>query len=139
MTFAFDIDGTVIHHPGRPDYLSPVSLAEAEPDLEACSRVRAIILAGNPVHFITGRTHKVRAITLNQLRAYIHPHIAENHLTTQETFLGYAQMAEYKAKALKDCGAFGYVGDHVADQEAAKQAGVPFLYAHEFRAGVAWA
>lgn len=133
---AFDIDGTLLEHPGRPDYLSEFSLSQAHPIRQACSRVRALIDAGTPVTFITGRSHQVRGITLQQLREHVHPDIDGEWLVTQATFTTYEAMVTYKAKVLRYIKAVGYVGDHTADYQAATEAGVPFLHAVEWAAGV---
>lgn len=138
MTFAFDIDGTLLQHPKAPDYLSPASLRLASPILAACARVRDLIQSGKAVHFITARSHEVRAVTLEQLQQHIHEGITAQMLTTQAEFQGYDKMAAYKAAALLECGAVGYVGDHAADRQAANLAKVPFLFAHEYGAGEAW-
>lgn len=137
MRLAFDIDGTLLQHPGHVDFLSGVSLNEAKP-MPSCGRVKALIEDGHEVHFITGRCHPVRGVTLLQLQAHVHASIQDRHLTTQDTFLGYGAMADYKAKALQAIQAEGYVGDHAADRKAAALAGIPFMYAQEFEEGGAW-
>lgn len=126
---AFDIDGTLVHHPGKPDYLSPASLSLAKPCAHTCARVRTLIELGLDVHFITGRTKEVSETTLAQLRAYVHPAIHATRLHSQEKFIGYKEMSAWKAKVLKQVGAQWFVGDHIADEEAAFLAEVPFQYA----------
>lgn len=128
-TGAFDIDGTLVHHPGKPDYLSHASLILAKPCPHTCARVRTLIELGIDVHFITGRTKEVSETTLAQLRAYVHPSIHASRLHCQDKFTDYAAMTVWKALVLKQVGAQWFVGDHKADEQAAYVAEIPFQYA----------
>lgn len=131
---AFDIDGTILHHPGRPDYLNPEVLAKAVPDLDVCRRIRSLIEAGQQVHFITGRSHAVKEFTVSQLRACVHQGIQPEQVHTQAEFVGYDVMAAWKGTILKNMGASWYVGDHSADYEASQIAGIPFQHASKYSA-----
>src|SRR5690349_3076302 len=130
---AVDIDGTLLEHPGKPDYLDPVSLDAATPHWPTCLRIRTLIEAGYDVHFITGRSHAVRPVTLAQVRRFVHPSIRDDQIHTQDQFTSYDEMARWKATRLKAVGAEWFIGDHAADQAAALQAGVPFQFAQAFQ------
>lgn len=130
---AFDIDGTLLHHKQKPDYLSPASLALAMPDIAICARVRNLIELGMDIHFITGRSKEVSETTLDQLRAFVHPNILPSRLHMQDAFTGYRTMAAWKANKLREVKANWFVGDHLADEEAAFEAEIPFQYAETYR------
>lgn len=137
MVLAFDIDDTLLrHHPKRPQYDSPESVLEnCRPIWEACNRVRDLITAGHEVHFITGRSARVKAATLSQLRSWVHFSIMPSHVHVNGPWAGYDALAVHKAERLRALGAVLMVGDHAADESAAMDAGVPFLHAHAFAAG----
>jgi acid phosphatase class B len=119
-----------------PIYTSPESVLEnCRPITEACDRVRAFIEAGQPVHFITGRSGLVKAATVAQLRAWIHWSIQPSQVHVNGVWAGYAAMQAHKAERLRELGALLYVGDHAADEAAAMDAGIPFLHADAFAAG----
>lgn len=125
---AFDIDGTLIQHKEKPDYLDPLSLGQGLPDAATCAKARTMIELGVDVHFITGRSRQVLDVTLQQLRKHVHPSIPPSRLHMQESFVDYASMAEWKARVLHDIGAEWYVGDHEADKSAAHKCGIGFLF-----------
>lgn len=127
-TGAFDIDGTLIQHRTKPDYLDPVSLQAGEPDEATCAKARTMIELGVDVHFITGRSKAVRDVTLQQLRRFVHPDIHGTRLHMQDAFSTYDAMAAWKAGVLACIGAEWYVGDHEADKKAADVLGIGFLY-----------
>lgn len=129
---AFDIDGTILHHTGNPDYLDAESLAKAKSDYPVCKRIATLIEAGVEIHFITGRSHAVRVLTIQQLRNEVHPGIRSDQVHTQGKFEGYDQMAHFKANVLKSIKAEWYVGDHEADKKAAMMAGVVFQDAETY-------
>lgn len=130
---AFDLDGTLFDSEGI-DYEDPQDVvAKTKPNPVACRKTRALIEVGVPVHFITGRGRHLHALTLSQLRSWVHGSIAPDNLHTQEAFTGYEDMAAFKAERLRSIGAVGYCGDHEKDREAAEAAGVPFLHAESWR------
>lgn len=129
---AFDIDGTILHHDGKPDYDDPESLAQAKADPFVCQRIARLMEAGLDIHFVTGRSHAVRPATLAQLRALVSPDVSSVNLHTQAEFVGYDAMCQWKGFTLKSLGAQWFVGDHPADEEAARLAGIPFQYANEY-------
>lgn len=125
---AFDIDGTLIQHREKPDYLSSESLRQGVPDMATCAKARTMIELGVEVHFITGRSKAVRDVTLEQLRSYVHPDIPATRLHMQDSWTNYETMADWKAKVLGSVGAEWYVGDHEADRKAAHLLGIGFLF-----------
>jgi hypothetical protein len=130
---AVDIDGTLMEHDGKPDYLDPLSLEKAKAHWPTCVRIRTLIEAGFDVHFITGRTGAVRDVTLRQIRTFVHPSISPSRLHMNGRFTGYDDLAAWKAKKLQEIGSEWYVGDHEADKVAATMAGVPFQFAQAYQ------
>jgi hypothetical protein len=130
---AVDIDGTLLEHRGKPDFLDASSLEAATPHWPTCLRIRTLIEAGYDVHFITGRSHAVRPVTLAQVRRFVHPSIRDDQVHTQAAFTGYDDMAAWKATRLTAIRAEWFIGDHAADQAAASLAGVPFQFAQAYQ------
>lgn len=129
---AFDIDGTLCHHDGKPDYLNPATLYLGKPDPHICKRVGRLIDGGVEVHFITGRSHEVRTTTLEWLQDHVHRGIVGGQLHTNKEWSGYDDLAVFKAAKLRAVGAQWFVGDHEADAKAAKEAGIPFQFAYVY-------
>lgn len=131
---AFDLDGTLMRHAGAGvDYEDPAALrVGVVPIVEAVARVRALAAAGASVAYVTGRCEHVRAVTLEHIEAFGLP---AGVLLMNARWEGYAAMARMKAGHLESLRAAMYVGDHAADAEAARLAGVPFVQAEEFWAG----
>lgn len=132
---AIDIDGTLVHHDATPNYLDPISLLRARPDLLAVKRVRDLITAGTEIHYVTGRTHAVRDATHNHLELLLGGALSLECLHTAPRWGGYAELRRYKAETLRRIGASYYVGDHDADRLAAGDAGIPFVHVGAFRGG----
>lgn len=129
---AFDLDGTLVVHAGDLKFDDVNSLREGcIPDRQAQDRVRGLIAAGHEVHVVTGRGRIVRDVTFAQVEA-IHPHIWVHH---QDRFSDLNAMRQWKASRLRGIGAAAYVGDHIMDELAAEDAGIPFMHIDEFRAG----
>jgi hypothetical protein len=129
---AFDLDGTLVQHVGEPDFNDPSSLQElCIRDREVQKRVLQLVQDGHDVHVVTARGRKVRDVTLRQVHA-IHPDIEVHHM---ERFLGFVAMRDWKAKKLRDLGAECYVGDHMVDELAAGDAGIPFMHVDQYRLG----
>lgn len=133
---AFDIDGTLFDVDEGTDYESAESVrAGTRPHVPTCDLVRLLYAYGYRVAYVTGRCRPLRALTLVQTR--IHAGLPAGFLRMQRNWKGYAEMSAYKARELIDLGASVYVGDHPADAEAARIAGIPFISIEDFRAGAA--
>lgn len=130
---AVDIDGTLMEHDAKPDYLDPLSLEKAKAHWPTCLRIRTLIEAGFDVHFITGRESAVRDVTLRQIRTFVHPSIRASRLHMNGVWAGYEALAAWKAKRLLEVHAEWFVGDHEADRSAASIAGVPFQFAQAYQ------
>ena len=130
---AFDLDGTLFDCAPGADYESRDSVASStRPHPRAVATVRRLRDAGYRVGYITGRCTHLRGLTLMRL---LQARLPAGPLVLQEKWLGYAAMAHYKAAEIRRMQAVAYVGDHDADEEAARLAGVPFFHANDLRAG----
>lgn len=131
-TLAFDWDGTCVQHVGDVVFDDPASVQEScIRDREVQKRVLQLLADGHDVHVVTGRSRKVRAVTLAQVRD-LSPEIKVHH---QERFTGFIALREWKAAKLREIGAQAYVGDHMVDELAAGDAGIPFMHVDEYRKG----
>lgn len=131
---AFDIDGTLLDVDEGTDYEDPASVRRgARPNAQSVARVVELAERGHKVAYVTGRCHHLRAVTITQL--LVKAKLPPGELRTQAKWEGYPAMATYKARALEELGASAYVGDHDADRQAARLAGIPFFHVDEFRAG----
>lgn len=131
---AFDLDGTMLVHVGDVLFDKPQSLREGcILDRAVVERVRALIADGHEVHVVTARGPKVAAVTRDQV-ARIHPGLVRR-LHMQDTWVDYDTARRRKAKKLKQIEAEAYVGDHLMDEMAAEDAGIPFLNVEAYRRG----
>lgn len=124
----FDWDGTLFHSNAvSSDYDDPVRLEKV-----TWPHYGALWLVGHeplvPV-VITGRTARVRALTVKQAKRYLGPRVP---VITQETWQGIDALVAFKADAIREAGCHAYVGDSLQDHEAAGLAGVPFLHVERF-------
>lgn len=130
---AFDIDGTLLDVDEGTDYESPESVRKgARTNDESAERVRVLASKGHRFAYVTGRCGHLRPVTLVQLSKAV----PMGPLHMQRAWEGYAKMAEWKGAVLVKLEAAVYVGDHAADREAARIAGIPFVHVDDFRAGV---
>lgn len=139
---AFDWDGTLVHFNGlKPNYEDDRwLLRHTKPYHTGLKRARNLIEHGTEVHIVTGRGDHTRTATLLQVRQGLDPDFPPNRLHNSphmpREFPGYAALRRFKAGILRSLEAELYVGDHQeADCYAAKDAGVPFMDAAQFRAG----
>jgi len=142
MILAFDLDGTLL----EVDYDDPEAFysdphkvkhgAQPHPDVPIGR------LENHTVLIVTGRCNPpLHDTTVLQLRE-AGLERTWDRLYMQSSWNGYEAMADWKAEILEatqghdetgeDVPADLYVGDHEADEQAANQAGVPFLHADEF-------
>lgn len=132
---AFDLDGTLFRTKRGVDWNSRESVrASSEPDFEMVGIANDLSARGHKLAYVTGRARGLLyGLTLVQIR--IHAGLPAGPLRMQSKFTDYAAMAAWKAKELGDLEASLYVGDHEADRDAARLAGIPFLHVDEVRRG----
>lgn len=131
----FDLDGTLFTAgDAKVDFEDPDSVRRlTPPHVEACRLVARLAQVGHPIVYLTARTHILRAVTAEQIQA---ARLPVGELVTAQTWAGLGAMVVYKAEELARRRALLYVGDMPEDEIAAKRAGVPFLPADKFRAGM---
>lgn len=123
MKIGADLDGTILHHPGKVDFWDEVSLAQCYPDLLVVRNLEARVAASRgSLAVITGRTEAVRFVTESQVHGILGP----VPVFMQREWLGWDALIEWKATTLIDQGIDLYVGDLQADEAAARMAGCSF-------------
>lgn len=131
LRVGFDIDGTLIMSGLQGAEFDDEALVRRNSSarVQVAHRLRASNV--DPV-FISGRTERVRSVTVQQLQAWpFRVERPEVHL--QRAWRGWDALRTYKARRLKETGCQAYVGDEEAiDHAAAKLAGVPFLHVDRF-------
>lgn len=129
---AFDLDGTLFLTKGAVDYDDPHSVSTTtSPHTPVCALAKTIAQV-SPIVIVTGRTREggLEDVTECQLESVgLYP----DELHLQDEWTGYEDMRTWKATVLEQIDASVYVGDHPADELAAKDAGVDFLPAKTFR------
>lgn len=127
----FDVDGTVLIHPGRPDYASRESLSLARPAPGVVAALRELQGRGEAFCFVTGRAPSMVDFTVQEIESKTGLKDATVHCRTSSTWRGWETYTTDKARRLKRLRAKLYIGDLSHDAEAARLAGCAYMHADD--------